>query len=240
MRARTGDLVAAPIVALWAIVVLPGWGAAGRLMSSNSMLILIEGIAGLVLFSAVMLVTFLALGVSIGLVMGSDRVRLQALIIGVVTGLGGLCYPLVGQMSLVTGHRWALGTWLLATFGGPIIVASIVSGGELLPPPRRRRPAPPVQQATPRVTATAEDYWVQVASRPAPSPTDLPDEPWWVDLDTAGWILVCLCVGAILLGVYWLGGRWRSGPHPIGGFLLIAIAIGVGWGMDRARKRIRR
>lgn len=242
MRAKTGDLVAAPIVALWAIVALPGWGTAGRLMTGNSMLLFIEPFVGLVLLTAVVFITFTALGLAVGLVIGSDRVRLQALALGMATGLSGLCYPLVGQMSTVTGHRWALGTWLLATFGGPIIVAAIVSGGELLPPPRRRRPAPPtlaVASSTP-VTATAEDYWVQVASRPAPAPADLPNEPWWADLDAAGWILFGLCVSAILLGVYWLGGRWRSGPHPAAGFLLIASAIGIGWGMDRARKRARR
>ena len=241
MGRRIGDTLAAPVVALWAVVVLPGWSLAERLMTTNSMLLFVDSFVGLVVLAATAAVTLGAVGIGIGLLTGNESARLAALTVGCVTTVGSLTVTLGGGVPSTDGNPWVLGGWLLGLVGGPVVVALIVAGGELLPPPRRRRPAPRTLQPTPvaatPVTATSEDYWLQVASRPAPHPSELPDDPFWEDLNAVGWLIFGLCAGAIGLGVYWFGGRWHRGPHPIVGALLIASAIGVGWLMDRARRR---
>lgn len=249
MRAKTTDLAAAAVIALWAIVALPGWALAGRLLTGDeSMLMLIDGLVGLVVFGATAVITVGALGLAVGLVVSSAKARLQALVVGCVTSVGALTTTLGGGVPSASGSYWLLGGWLLGLVGGPVIVALILSGGELLPPPRRRHRAPTSLPSTstapptpaPPTPPTSENYWLQVAARPAPHPSELPDEPFWADLNTAGWLMVGLCAGAIVLGGYWFGGRWHRGPHPVAGFLLIGTALGVAWAMDRARKHPRR
>jgi hypothetical protein len=246
MERKPEDVLAAAVLCLWAVAVAPGWSPAFRLLSSNDMLAPISGLMGLVAVGTLFAVTAASLGLAVALVIGQPVARLQALLFGVMSTLGGLMALASGAATAFAGSRLALGTLLLALVGGVLITVLMLRAGIALPRPKPRRgfPQPWSRPPTPEAPSGAggtgpfgDDYWVRShgpgSRRPPPAAA-----PFWEDLGGSGWVLFLVLAAGVLLGGYWFGGRWHRGPHPVPGFLLLVSSMAGALWMDW-RRRVR-
>ncbi|MDX6275582.1 MAG: hypothetical protein QOJ92_2792 [Frankiales bacterium] len=127
MQPRLGDLLAAVLCALWAVAVLPLWGPAGQMLNDDFLLV-IGPMIGFAAICVLLTITVGALTIAARLLTGDDWARLRALMVGLLSAIGGLWYLLAGVVPS-PADPWAFSTWLLAIGGGPLIVVLVISAG---------------------------------------------------------------------------------------------------------------
>lgn len=123
MSTKPADLLSAVVVSLWAVLMLPMWRPALRLLDDD-FLWFIGPMIGLVVLVILTTVTAGALAVSVGVLLGDDRSRLFAVIIGMVTFMGGLSMLATSGATALTQDTHTLLMFLLGFVGGPVLVVA--------------------------------------------------------------------------------------------------------------------
>jgi hypothetical protein len=260
MNRRVADRASALILALWAFVLLPALRGGLHVMNANDLLTPISNMVGLGLVAVIFAAGVQGVVIIAGLLLGRDRARLMAVVVGAVSTLSGVYLAATGLVPSLFADATGATIVVLTLAGGPLLVALGFVGGLELPSfaprgPRSRRftsrvlagyalpatapaTAVPAPAELPASTGNAtHDYWIRgVAGSDRPTPP----EPFWSDLSSGGWLLFGLLAGAVLLGAAWVGTRWHHGDHPLAGLGLVALAVWVASQWDSRRRRTTR
>jgi hypothetical protein len=259
MNRRVADRLSALILALWAVVLLPGLRGGVQVMKANDLLTPISNMVGLGLVTVIVVAAGYGVAIITGLLLGRSHARLMAFVVGAVSTVSGIFIAATGLIAALVTDRTGAAIVALTCAGGPLLVALGFVGGLELPSftrsrPRQRRvisaavpaysvPAADAQptpvQASPQApTSTGDathDYWIRGVAGPPDRPA--PPEPFWSDLSAQGWMGFAVLAGAVLLGAAWIGTRWHQGTHPLAGLGLVALAVWIASRWDARRRR---